>query len=87
MARKTYTTLQRRWAVDQVRHGATHREVAKALGCGVMAVGRWCREAGVVSSYHQDDKSRRIYLARLMREALPEAIRKAREEMRRLEDT
>ena len=82
-----YSEEQIRWAVDQVRHGATCREVAKAIGCGVMAVGRWCREAGVGSSYHQADKSRRIYLARLMRKAIPDAIKHASEEfMKKLED-
>ena len=82
-----YSEEQIRWAVDQVRHGATCREVAKAIGCVVMAGGRWCREAGVGSSYHQDDKSRRIYLARLMRKAIPDAIEHASKEfMKKLED-
>ena len=47
MARKTYTTLQRRWAVEQVRHGATRRAVAAALGCEEGTVMKWCRGAGL----------------------------------------
>lgn len=108
MARKTYTTLQRRWAIDQVRHGATRRAVAAALGCEEGIVQYWCKKAGLPKKATrwgrganmptpvaanppgtEDDapKSRRIYLARLMRAAIPAAIEHAKREFRRkLED-
>lgn len=104
MARKTYTTLQRRWAIDQVRHGATRRAVAAALGAEEGIVQYWCKKAGIpkkatrwergvktasIPPEPEDDtpKSRRIYLARLMRAAIPAAIEHAKREFRRkLED-
>lgn len=106
MARKTYTTLQRRWAIDQVRNGATRRAVAAALGAEEGIVQYWCKKAGLpkkatrwgrgadvktasIPPEPEDDtpKSRRIYLARLMRAAIPDAIEHAKREFRRkLED-
>lgn len=88
-------------AVELVRSGMSQTNAAKTVGCGHTVISHWVREAGGVpyikskrkprkphKPTHADkDKSRRAYLARLMRDALPGAIRKAREEMRRLEDT
>lgn len=47
MARKTYTTKQVRWAIDQVRNGATRRAVAAALGAEEGIVQYWCKKAGL----------------------------------------
>lgn len=88
-------------AVELVRSGMSQSQAARVVGCGHALVSKWWRaECGTPyirpkpkprkphKPTHADkDKFRRAYLARLMREALPEAIRKAHEEMRRLEDT
>lgn len=90
-------------AVEMVRAGQSINSVARVLGYSPSAVWRWCRRNGIASrirkhapepapkppsgEHEETGRSRRAYLAKLMREALPGAIRAAREKMRRLEDS
>ena len=85
-------------AVELVKGGSSVNEAARLTGASASAVRNWCRSAGVRSAYRQYaperggdpprreevGESRRKYLLRLLRAALPEAIREVRERRRAL---
>lgn len=94
MSNRKLTEAQVEQALEMVRGGVSCHQAAKRLGVGLGSVLHWCRKRGVKSKFRKNGatqpagyraevgQTRERYLRKLMREALPEAVRNAAERNR-----